>query len=397
MKVAIIGLGVVGSGVYKQIVENNEKFKLDSGIDIQLSYGVARTIDEKKRNSFPLLELSNDYNKALEDESVDCIIEVMGGVEKGYDVIKKALLNKKHVVSANKDLLAVHGKELIELARKQGCDLYFEASVAGGLPILRSIYKGLASDHLYEFFGILNGTSNFILTKMVKENLSYEQALKQAQELGFAESDPTADVEGLDAARKVAILGMLCFNMDTKFEDVKVEGITKISSEAIELAKKMDYTIKLIGKANYENNKVSLSVNPSFVSNKHPLANVNNEMNSVYVKGKLVGDIMIYGAGAGSNPTACAVMSDVLEVAKNMKHKSNSFDLVNLYNEKNVSYDSKIKNYLFIGAIDILNKLSKDYETIAMDDNYIIIKCDEKNAYQIKSEYDVEMYMMINE
>lgn len=397
MKVAIIGLGVVGSGVYKQIVENNEKFKLDSGIDIQLSYGVARTIDEKKRNSFPLLELSNDYNKALEDESVDCIIEVMGGVEKGYDVIKKALLNKKHVVSANKDLLAVHGKELIELARKQGCDLYFEASVAGGLPILRSIYKGLASDHLYEFFGILNGTSNFILTKMVKENLSYEQALKQAQELGFAESDPTADVEGLDAARKVAILGMLCFNMDTKFEDVKVEGITKISSEAIELAKKMDYTIKLIGKANYENNKVSLSVNPSFVSNKHPLANVNNEMNSVYVKGKLVGDIMIYGAGAGSNPTACAVMSDVLEVAKNMKHKSNSFDLVNLYNEKNVSYDSKIKNYLFIGAIDILNKLSKDYETIAMDDNYIIIKCDEKNAYQIKNENDVEMYMMINE
>lgn len=397
MKVAIIGLGVVGSGVYKQIVENNEKFKLDSGIDIQLSHGAARTIDEKKRNSFPLLELSNDYNKALEDKSVDCIIEVMGGVEKGYDVIKKALLNKKHVVSANKDLLAVHGKELIELARKQGCDLYFEASVAGGLPILRSIYKGLASDHLYEFFGILNGTSNFILTKMVKENLSYEQALKQAQELGFAESDPTADVEGLDAARKVAILGMLCFNMDTKFEDVKVEGITKISSEAIELAKKMDYTIKLIGKANYENNKVSLSVNPSFVSNKHPLANVNNEMNSVYVKGRLVGDIMIYGAGAGSNPTACAVMSDVLEVAKNMKHKSNSFDLVNLYNEKNVSYDSKINNYLFIGAIDILNKLSKDYETIAMDDNYIIIKCDEKNAYQIKNENDVEMYMMLNE
>lgn len=397
MKVAIIGLGSVGSGVYNQLIENKDKFKLDSDIEIELSYGIARTINEKKRATYSLLELSDNYHIALDDDSVDCIIEVMGGVKQGYEVIKKALLNKKHVVSANKDLFALHGKELIDLARKQGCDLYFEASVAGGLPLLRSIYKGLASDHLYEFYGILNGTSNFILTKMAKERLDYAQALKQAQDLGFAESDPTADVRGLDAARKVAILGMLCFNVDTKFDDVKVEGITNISSDAIKLASTLGYTIKLIGKATYKNNNVSLSVNPCFVYNNHFFAQVNNEMNAVFLKGEAIGDIMIYGAGAGANPTATAIMSDVLEVAKNMKYKANSCDLINIYNEKNIGYNLAIKKYIYIGSSISLKDISGKYNTKSLNDNYIIVEVNEKDAYQIKSEYDVEMYMVLDE
>ncbi len=397
MKVAILGLGVVGSGVYKQLVENKDKFKLDSGIEFELSYGVARTINEERKETFKLLELTDDVQIPLDDVSVDCIIEVMGGVELGYEVIKKALLNKKHVVTANKDLMAVHGKELIQLAKKQNCDLYFEGSVAGGLPILRSIYKGLASDHLYEFSGILNGTSNFILTKMAKEGLSYDEALKQAQALGFAESDPTADVEGHDAAIKAAILAMLCFSVDAKFEDVKMQGITKISSEAIEYANSLDCTIKLIGKGSYQDNKVSINVHPTFISNKHPLANVNNEMNSVYVKGALVGDIMIYGAGAGSNPTGTAVMSDVLEVAKNKRDNCSGRDLVIPYNEKNIAFNETIQQYLFIANQAILDEIKTKVNVTSQTNNYLIIEAKEEAVYQLLNDYDVQMYMIINE
>lgn len=395
MKVALLGLGVVGSGVYKQLVEHKTKFKKDSNLEFELSYGVVQNISEKRKEEFKFLELTSDVNLPLDDESVDCIIEVMGGVELGYEVIKKALLNKKHVVSANKDLMAVHGQELIQLAKEQNCDLYFEGSVAGGLPILRSIYKGLASDYLYEFSGILNGTSNFILTKMAQENLSYEIALKQAQDLGFAESDPTADVEGHDAARKVAILAMLCFSVDAKFEDVKCQGITQISSEAMEIAQQLNCSIKLIGKGSYANKQLSLSVHPTFVSNQHPLANVNNEMNSVYVKGELIGDIMVYGAGAGSNATGTAVMSDVIEVAKNQRDNCNGRDLIVPYNEKEVVLSSEQQEYVFIANQTILASIVQNFDVIKAEANYLIMKISEKQAYQLLSNYDVQMYSMI--
>src|SRR5699024_1894036 len=238
------------------------------------------------------------------------IIEVMGGVDTAREYILTALKAKKHVVTANKDVIALHGPELEETARENGCDLFYEASVGGGMPVLRPLSDGLVSDRINQVMGIINGTTNYILTKMDKEGESYEDALQKAQDLGFAEADPTADVEGLDAARKMVILARLSFLTNVELDDVDVEGISNVSLTDIEYGKKLNLTMKLIGFAKRTNNEIEVNVKPTFLADSHPLAAVNDEYNAVYVSGEAVGETMFYGPGAGSLPTATAVMSD---------------------------------------------------------------------------------------
>lgn len=241
--------------------------------------------------------MTKNADEVIQDPDIDVVIEVMGGVEHTKEYILQALKAKKHVVTANKDLMAVYGTELLDAATENGCDLFYEASVAGGIPILRSLVDGLASDRITKMMGIVNGTTNFILTKMSKQGSPYGEVLKEAQELGYAESDPTADVEGLDAARKMAILARLGFSMHVDLEDVSVKGISEVTDEDISYSKRLGYTMKLIGIANRTRDKVEVSVQPTLLPDFHPLASVNNEYNAVYVYGEAVGETMFYGPG----------------------------------------------------------------------------------------------------
>ena len=249
---------------------------------------------------------------------LDVVIEVMGGIKETKEYLLNALRQGKHVVTANKDLMALHGSELLTVASQNGCDLFYEASVAGGIPILRGLVDGLASDRITQMMGIVNGTTNYILTKMSQSGSSYEDALKEAQELGFAETDPTSDVEGLDAARKMTILATLGFSMHIELNDIKVSGISTVTDEDIRYGKQLGYTMKLLGYAHREGEKVEVSVQPTFLSDNHPLASVQNEYNAVYVYGEAVGETMFYGPGAGSLPTATAVVSDLVAIIKNL-------------------------------------------------------------------------------
>lgn len=318
VSIGLLGLGVVGTGVIKIINDHHEKLSHQLGTDVQVKSVLVRSLDKQRDVSLEDMFLTTDPNEILNDPEIDIVIEVMGGIEEAREYILKAFAAKKHVVTANKDLVALHGPELIEAARNNKCDFYYEASVAGGIPIIRGIADGLSSDRITKIMGIVNGTTNYILTKMDKEGLSYDVALKQAQDLGFAEADPTADVEGLDAARKMAILARLAFSMDVDLEDVFVKGISNITLEDLNYADKLGYTMKLIGNADFKDGQLEVDVQPTMISKNHPLTNVNNEFNAVYVYGEAVGETMFYGPGAGSLPTATAITSDVVAVVKNM-------------------------------------------------------------------------------
>jgi homoserine dehydrogenase len=292
--------------------------------------------------------LTTDANDILQDPEIDVVIEVMGGVDETRHYLLTALNSKKHVVTANKDLMALYGSELLTAASENGCDLFYEASVAGGIPILRGLVDGLASDRITKMMGIVNGTTNFILTKMSKDGSAYEDVLKEAQALGFAESDPTSDVEGLDAARKMSILSTLGFSMKIDLDDVKVKGITDITEEDLEYGKQLGYTMKLIGIADLDDDKVDVSVQPTFLVESHPLASVNNEYNAVYVYGEAVGETMFYGPGAGSLPTATAIVSDLVGVMKNMRLGVNGTSAVTPQYKKKLKEAHEIRSKYFL-------------------------------------------------
>lgn len=298
--------------------------------------------------------------EVLDDPTIDVVIEVMGGVEEARHYILRALRNQKHVVTANKDLMSVHGSELLATAAAHNCDLFYEASVAGGIPILRSLVDGLASDRITKMMGIVNGTTNFMLTKMNNEGSSYAEVLQTAQALGFAEADPTADVEGIDAARKMAILATLGFSMNIELQDVQVKGISSISQEDLAYSKKLGYTMKLIGIAHRDNEKVEVSVGPTLLPQDHPLASVQDEYNAVYVYGEAVGETMFYGPGAGSLPTATAVVSDLVGVMKNMRLGVNGKSMVTPQFEKVLKEKEAVqaKHFLRVHVKDELGVLS---------------------------------------
>ncbi|TFJ92684.1 homoserine dehydrogenase [Lentibacillus salicampi] len=320
VSVGLLGVGVVGSGVISLIEKHQAKLAHQLGCGVHVKSALvrnpekARSVDAKVNGT----TLTTNPDDVLNDPEIDVIVEVMGGIEEARESILKAFASKKHVVTANKDLVALHGAELHEVAGGNKCDFYYEASVAGGIPILRGITDGFASDHIEQLMGIVNGTTNYILTKMHNEGVLFDDALKEAQALGFAEADPTADVEGLDAARKMAILGRLAFSTYIDLEDVEITGINGIELADLQYGDSLGFTMKLIGFATFDGKQVEVNVQPALISKEHPLADVKNEYNAVYVYGEAVGEAMFYGAGAGSMPTAAAVISDVITVIKNM-------------------------------------------------------------------------------
>lgn len=348
ISIGLLGLGTVGSGVVQIIEDHQEKLMYQVGCPIKVKKILVKSLDKARAIEVDPSVLTTDVNEVLFDPEIDVVVEVMGGVEHTKKLLIQALQNKKHVVTANKDLMAVHGSELLTVAAENGCDLFFEASVAGGIPIIRTIVDGLASDRITKMMGIVNGTTNYILTKMSKDGASYDEVLREAQQLGFAESDPTSDVEGLDAARKMTILATLGFSMKIDLDDVSVQGITGITEEDLQYGKQMGYTMKLIGMAQEDEGKVEVSVQPTFLSNSHPLASVQNEYNAVFVCGEAVGETMFYGPGAGSLPTATSIVSDLVVVMKNMRLGVNGKSAISPQYQKNMKSADEIFSKYFL-------------------------------------------------
>lgn len=319
LNVALLGLGTVGSGVVKIIEENREQIKETMNKDINIRHILVRDKSRLRPINVSKYHLTEDIDEILKDDSIDIVVEVMGGIEPTVDWLKSALSEKKHVITANKDLLAVHLNVLEELAQKNDVALKYEASVAGGIPIVNAINNGLNANNISKFMGILNGTSNFILSKMTQEETSFKDALDEAQRLGFAEADPTDDVEGIDAARKVVITSYLSFNQVINLADVDRHGISDVELSDIKVADELGYKIKLIGKGTYENSQVQASVAPTLINKAHQLASVEDEFNAIYVIGDAVGETMFYGKGAGSLATGSAVVSDLLNVTLNFE------------------------------------------------------------------------------
>ncbi|MDQ0162075.1 homoserine dehydrogenase [Bacillus alveayuensis] len=346
--VGLLGLGTVGSGVVKIIEDHQDKLMHLIGCPVKIKKVLVQNIHKHRQVDIDPSVLTTNVSEVIEDPDIDVIIEVMGGIEHTKNYLLEALSRKKHVVTANKDLMAVYGTQLLKTATENGCDLFYEASVAGGIPIIRSLVDGLASDRITKMMGIVNGTTNFILTKMSKFGSPYEEVLKEAQRLGYAEADPTSDVEGLDAARKMAILARLGFSMEVDLDDVEVKGITDITEEDINYSKRLGYTMKLIGIADRTGDKVEVSVQPTLLPDSHPLASVHDEFNAVYVYGEAVGETMFYGPGAGSLPTATAVVSDLVGVLKNMRLGVNGRSAVSPQFEKQMKSPEEIFAQYFL-------------------------------------------------
>lgn len=320
IQVALLGLGTVGMGVYKVLQMQKEEMQQKIGTRIEIRKILVRNLEKAAAKVENPSVLTNDWKEILEDEDIRIVIEVMGGMEPARTFIMEAMKAGKHVVTANKDLIAADGKELMDEAKATGCDFLFEAAVAGGIPIIRPLKQCLAGNHLTEIMGIVNGTTNFILTRMTQENMEFEEALALATELGYAEADPTADIEGLDAGRKVAIMASIAFNSRVTFDDVYTEGITRVTASDICYAKEMGCDIKLLGVARNTEEGIEVRVHPMLIPSNHPLASVNDSFNAVFVHGDAVGDAMFYGRGAGELPTASAVVGDVFDIARNLQY-----------------------------------------------------------------------------
>ena len=313
----MLGCGVVGSNVARLLHEDSGDFAARSGATLTLTK-VAVKNASAKRDHVPASILTDDAHSVVNDPSIDIIIEVMGGIEPARELLLAAIKNGKSVVTANKALLGMHGAELFEAADKHGVDLYYEAAVGGAIPILRPLRESIVGDHVHRVMGIVNGTTNYILTKMDEEGSAFADVLKEAQALGFAEADPTADIEGHDAAAKAAILAGLAFHTRVTTHDVFCEGISKISARDVAVAREMDHVIKLLAIAELTSaNQVSVRVHPTLISRQHPLASVRNAFNAVFVEAESAGELMFYGRGAGGAPTASAVLGDVIAIARN--------------------------------------------------------------------------------
>ena len=316
-KIALLGMGTVGGGVYEIIERQKEEMPFKIGAALEVVKVLVRN-KAKYADRIPAEKLTDVWEDVIGDDSIDIVVEVMGGIEPARTYIKAALEKGKHVVTANKDLMAMHGHELLELAGEHHCDLLFEAAVAGGIPIIRPLKQCLAGNNITEIMGIINGTTNFILTKMKEDGMDFGEALQLATDLGYAEADPTADIEGYDAGRKLAIMASIAFHTSVTFDDVFTEGITKITAKDMRYAKEMGCSIKLLGIAKNTETGIEVKVHPTMIPENHPLAAVNDSFNAVFEHGDAVDDAMFYGRGAGALPTGSAVVGDIMDVARNM-------------------------------------------------------------------------------
>ena len=316
INVAILGYGTVGSGVFEVLNENKESISRRAGQELHVKY----VLDLRDFPGQPVEKvLVHDYEQIVSDPEVDIVVEVMGGVEPAYTFVKKALLAGKNVCTSNKALVAKHGRELMDIAKEKSINFLFEASCGGGIPIIRVINSSLTGDEIDEVTGILNGTTNYMLYKMSTEGCEFDTVLKEAQQKGYAEADPTADVEGYDACRKIAILSSLAYGRFLNYEDIYTEGITKITPEDMEYAEELGMTIKLLGTSRkIGDDSFYAMVAPFLVGQTSPLYSVNDVFNAVFVHGNVLGDAMFYGSGAGKLPTASAVVADVVDEAKHL-------------------------------------------------------------------------------
>jgi len=366
-KICIIGFGCIGSGTYEILKKNAKSISRKAGEDIEVKY----IIDIRDFSSHEASSLfTSDFDKVLNDDEVTVVVETMGGVGPAYEYTKAALEKGKNVVTSNKELVAIKGDELFALAAKNGVKYFYEASVGGGIPIIRPILTSLGSNEITEITGILNGTTNYILTKMFKDGDTFDNALKTAQELGYAERNPSADVDGFDTGKKISILSSMVIGKKVNHEDVHTLGITKITLEDTKYAEKMGYSIKLLGRFKNVGGEYEVMVEPMFVAKSSPLSGVEDVFNGIFVNGDMLGDAMFYGRGAGKLPTASAVVADVIEVVKGAKD-----DLVVPWvacDENIVKDYGKISSKFFVrvknGCKDCINKAFANAQIVDVTD-----------------------------
>ena len=316
VKVGLLGLGTVGGGTLNVLVRNAQEIARRAGREIVVSHAAARDYDPSQLDGIDQVQICNDAFDVVADPEVDIVVELIGGYSPARELVLEAIKNGKHVVTANKALIAMHGNEIFSAAQEQGVTVAFEAAVAGGIPIIKAVREGLAANHIEWIAGIINGTGNFILTEMKEKGRDFADVLKEAQELGYAEADPTFDVEGIDAAHKLTILASLAFGIPLQFDKCFTEGISKIEPQDVTYAEQFGYRIKHLGVTRKTEAGVELRVHPTLIPEKRLIANVNGVMNAVLVHGDAVGPTLYYGAGAGSLPTASAVVADVIDVAR---------------------------------------------------------------------------------
>jgi homoserine dehydrogenase len=316
ISVGIIGFGTVGTGTARIMLENSNLIKKRTGIDFILKKIADLDIKRDRGIKVPEGVLTTDANTLINDPDIDIVVELIGGIRPAKDFVLQAVRNKKHVVTANKALLATEGNEIFAEAGKNGVEIGFEASVAGGIPIIKVLREGLVANNIVAVYGIINGTSNYILTKMTDEKVEFSDALKEAQRLGYAEADPTFDIEGIDSAHKLTILSSLSYGIPLMYDEVYKEGITKITAQDIEFASELGYKIKLLAITKLSNGGVEMRVHPTMIPNEYLISKVDGVFNAVYVEGDAVGATMYYGRGAGDMPTGSAVAADIVDIGK---------------------------------------------------------------------------------
>lgn len=358
--VAILGLGVVGSGTYKTLVDHHDFYLKTQQVDIAVEAVLDKDLTKMKELEIPQDIIAKSIEEVVANPNVDIVVETIGGIGAAKDFVTTALREGKTVVTSNKELICKFSHELERIAKRNHCGLYYEASCVGGVPIIRTLLDGLQANTISEMMGIFNGTTNYVLTKMAQEGKSYEAALKEAQALGFAEADPTNDVEGFDSMFKLSILSSIAFHTKVPYTKISREGITKITETDILFGEKLGYALKLLAIGKNTDKGIEVRVHPTFISNTHPLASVNNSFNAVFVKGDAVGDVMLYGHGAGSLPTASAVVSDVLFAATHTDIKYSTFKNTSTA-ENNVKFVSDFTSayYVRIFVEDVTGSLAK--------------------------------------
>jgi len=317
VKIALLGFGNVGTGVWKILEENKKEIMKRSHYDIEVAKILVKDINKKRDIVVSKEILTDNFNDIINDESIKIVVELIGGRGQAKEYMIRSMRAKKHIVTANKLVIANWSEELFKIAEEERVLFYYEASVAGGIPIIREINESLTANRIQQIIGIINGTTNYILSKMTNDGISFKEALREAQEKGYAEADPTSDVEGYDAVYKLAIMASLAFGTKVDHDEIYREGISNISSMDIGYAKKFGYTIKLLAIAKEENNRLELRVHPTLVPSNHPMANVNDVFNAIMIKGNAVGELMLYGRGAGDLPTGSAVVGDIISILRN--------------------------------------------------------------------------------
>lgn len=398
MKIALLGYGTVGSGTYELIQKNKEMIQKKYNTDVEVSSILVRNLE--KYASYEHFErFTTDPTEFLKDD-IDVVIELIGGLDPAYEYMKSALKNKKHVISANKDLIAEHFTELTDLAYDNNVSLNYEAAVAGGIPILKPIQSMLPGNLITDIYGIINGTTNFILSQMYENNLTYAEALKIAQDSGFAESNPTSDVEGLDASRKLALLSMLSFGVKVPWQEILTTGITSIDSDDIKYAKDLGKKVKLFAISKMTDQGLYLGVRPIYIYANNALSKIDNEYNGIHLISETTGDLLLYGKGAGKFPTGSAVISDLLAIIDGNKIKKYDLDDVNILTE----YPEKTSWFVRFKSNDFsetTNKIFNKFNTYKFDlstydfNKEITMKIydiDEANLKTLLDQLSVEMY-----